>query len=103
VGTGEEAEAGEEGLGEEAAAGAPGARIGGPVASRQQALRQLSQVAAFFRQTEPHSPISYLVQRAVRWGDMPLEDLLKEVVKSSDALEHIWETLGITHEDEGSS
>ncbi len=103
VGAGEEAEAGEEGLGEEVAAGAPGARIGGPVASRQQALRQLSQVAAFFRETEPHSPISYLVQRAVRWGDMPLEDLLKEVVKSNDALEHIWETLGITHEGEGSS
>jgi type VI secretion system protein ImpA len=98
VGAGEEVEAGEEGV-----AGAPGARIGGPITSRQQALRQLSQVAAFFRQTEPHSPISYLVQRAVRWGDMPLEDLLKEVVKSSDALAHIWETLGITREGEGES
>jgi type VI secretion system protein ImpA len=100
VGTGEEAEAGEEGLAAEGVAGAPGARIGGPIGSRQQALRQLGQVAAFFRQTEPHSPISYLVQRAVRWGDMPLEDLLKEVVKSSDALEHIWETLGIKREGE---
>jgi len=96
VGTGEEAEVGEEG-----AVGAPSASVGGPISSRQQALRQLGQVAAFFRQTEPHSPISYLVQRAVRWGDMPLEDLLREVVKSKDALEHIWETLGITREGEG--
>jgi len=101
VGAGEEAEAGEEELGVESAASASGAKIGGPIASRQQALRQLSQVAAFFRQTEPHSPISYLVERAVRWGDMPLVDLLKEVVKSNDALAHIWETLGITREGEG--
>jgi hypothetical protein len=26
---------------------------------------------------------------------MPLEELLKDVVKSDDALSHIWETLGI--------
>jgi type VI secretion system protein ImpA len=100
VGTGEEAAEGEEGEGIEVGAAA-GARVSGPIGSRRQALQQLSQVAAFFRQTEPHSPISYLVQRAVRWGDMPLEDLLKEVVKSNDALEHIWETLGIRREGEG--
>jgi type VI secretion system protein ImpA len=83
---------------EGAAAAGPAAR-GGPIASRQQALQSLAQVAAFFRQTEPHSPISYLVQRAVRWGNMPLEDLLKEVVKHSDALERIWDTLGIKPPD----
>jgi hypothetical protein len=27
---------------------------------------------------------------------MPLEELLQEVVKSPDALTHIWETLGIS-------
>jgi type VI secretion system protein ImpA len=67
----------------------------GPIGSRADALRTLGLVADFFRRTEPHSPISYLVQRAVRWGSMPLEELLKEVVKSDDALAHIWETLGI--------
>lgn len=90
--TEEPAEEAEQG-GVAAAPGAP--RTSGPIATRRQALQQLAQVASFFRQTEPHSPISYLVQRAVRWGDMPLEDLLKEVVKSSDALERIWDTLGI--------
>jgi type VI secretion system protein ImpA len=77
------------------AEGAAAPRPTGPIATRKQALAQLSQVAAFFRQTEPHSPISYLVQRAVRWGDMPLEQLLKEVVKDSSTLDHIWDTLGI--------
>ena len=83
---------------EEAPAAGPAARVG-PIASRQQALQLLAQVAVFFRQTEPHSPISYLVQRAVRWGNMPLEELLKEVVKHSDALDRIWDTLGIKPTD----
>ena len=53
------------------------------------------EVAEFFRRTEPHSPISYLVERAVRWGHLPLEGLLKEVVKNDDVLNRIWETLGL--------
>ena len=90
-----------------AASAAPGevaseARVSsGPIGSRADALRTLGLVADFFRRTEPHSPISYLVQRAVRWGSMPLEELLKEVVKSDDALAHIWETLGIRVEKSG--
>lgn len=76
--------------------GAPAAAASaGPIATRQDALRTLGLVADFFRRTEPHSPISYLVQRAVRWGNMPLDELLREVVKSDDALRNIWETLGI--------
>jgi type VI secretion system protein ImpA len=95
-----EAEVGETG---EASASAAGPAVAtGPIASRQDALRTLGLVADFFRRTEPHTPISYLVQRAVRWGNMPLEDLLREVVKNDDALAHIWETLGITAEGEGS-
>lgn len=95
----------EEGVAEEGAvvvggggAAAPAVATG-PISSRQDALRTLGLVADFFRRTEPHSPISYLVQRAVKWGNMPLEDLLREVVKSDDALRHIWETLGITEGD----
>lgn len=62
---------------------------------RVDALRRLEAIAAFFRRTEPHSPIAYLVQRAARWGQMPLEEWLREVVKSEDVLSHIRETLGI--------
>lgn len=87
--------------GEVAAGGGP-TIAAGPIASRQDALRTLGLVADFFRRTEPHTPITYLVQRAVRWGNMPLEELLKEVVKNDQALEHIWETLGITGGEGGS-
>ena len=76
-------------------AGAGGGAARGPVNSRQEALRQLQEVGDYFRRAEPHSPISYLVARAVKWGSMPLEQLLKDVVRSDDVIEHIWETLGL--------
>lgn len=67
----------------------------GPIASREQALRALQEVGDYFRRTEPHSPISYLIARAVRWGSMPLDRLLRDVVRNDDVIEHIWETLGL--------
>ena len=62
---------------------------------RLDALRRLAAVAEFFRRTEPHSPVAYLVQRATRWGEMPLEDWLNEVIKSKEALGSVRETLGL--------
>jgi type VI secretion system protein ImpA len=62
---------------------------------RPDALRRLAAVAAFFRRTEPHSPISYLVQRAVKWGEMPLEHWLKEVIRDDNVLANVRETLGL--------
>lgn len=65
---------------------------------RVEALRRLTAVAEFFRKTEPHSPISYLVQRAARWGEMPLEEWLREVIKDDSVLGGVRETLGIKEE-----
>jgi type VI secretion system protein ImpA len=63
---------------------------------RADALRRLAAVADFFRRTEPHSPVAYLVQRAARWGEMPLEEWLKEVIKSEDVLGNVREVLGLS-------
>ncbi|MDQ4122197.1 MAG: type VI secretion system protein TssA [Acidobacteriota bacterium] len=76
-----------------------GAAISGAIRSRQDALKRLSEVAEFFRQTEPHSPVSYLVQRAVKWGNMPLESWLQEVVKDESVLSQIRETLGVAEQN----
>jgi type VI secretion system protein ImpA len=67
----------------------------GPVNSRPEALKRLGEIAAFFQRTEPHSPVSYLVQRAVKWGHMPLDSWLREVIKDTSVLEQLNETLGI--------
>jgi type VI secretion system protein ImpA len=62
---------------------------------RHDAIRRLSAIAEFFRRTEPHSPVSYLVQRAARWGEMPLEEWLQEVIKNEGVLGEVKETLGL--------
>lgn len=62
---------------------------------RADALRRLSAIADFFRRTEPHSPVAYLVQRAVQWGEMPLEVWLEEVIGDDAVLARIRETLGL--------
>ncbi|KXK00794.1 MAG: ImpA domain-containing protein [Acidobacteria bacterium OLB17] len=69
----------------------------GPINGRPEALRRLEEVAAFFQKTEPHSPVSYLVQRAVKWGNMPLESWLEEVIKDENVLGQLRDTLGIGH------
>jgi type VI secretion system protein ImpA len=67
----------------------------GPVRSRKEALKRLAEVAEYFRRTEPHSPVSYLVQRAINWGNMPLEVWLRDVIKDDNVLNQLRETLGI--------
>ncbi|MBC7957267.1 MAG: type VI secretion system protein TssA [Cytophagales bacterium] len=75
--------------------GAAARTAGGPLRSREQALAQLREVAAFFRATEPHSPVAYLADKAVHWGDMPLHLWLRSVVKDAAALSHLEELLGL--------
>lgn len=67
----------------------------GPIKSRADALRRLSEVAEYFRQAEPHSPVSYLVDRAAAWGRMPLDRLLGELVKDTSVRDQIDELLGL--------
>jgi type VI secretion system protein VasJ len=82
--------------------GAPVAASGGggsgPITNRKVAFERLKEVADFLRRTEPHSPVSYLVNRAVKWGDMPLETVLSELVKNKDVRLQILETLGLKDE-----
>ena len=63
--------------------------------TRAEALRQLQLVADFFRQTEPHSPVAYLADKAIKWGEMPLHRWLGEVVKDPASMAHLQELLGL--------
>lgn len=66
--------------------------------SRQEAVKRLEEVAEFLSKSEPHTPVSFLVKRAVKWAAMSLEEVLTEIVKSSDERGRIFETLGIKPE-----
>jgi type VI secretion system protein ImpA len=65
------------------------------VNNRRDALKHLEQIADFFQRTEPHSPVAYLVQRAVKWGNMPLDSWLQDVIKDEAVLYQLRQTLGI--------
>ena len=67
----------------------------GPIATRDEAFRRLREVADFLRRTEPHSPVSALLERAVRWGNMTFEDLFRDVVQSHDARGEVGKILGL--------
>jgi type VI secretion system protein ImpA len=68
----------------------------GPPRSRMQAIARLEEAAQYFTESEPHSPVSYLVRRAIRWADMPFADVLGELVKDDKLVKQIGETLGIS-------
>jgi type VI secretion system protein ImpA len=63
--------------------------------SRDEAFRQLQQVADFFRRTEPHSPVSYALEQAVRWGRMALPELLQELVSDTSVRDDLFRRMGI--------
>jgi type VI secretion system protein ImpA len=57
----------------------------GPIADREDALQRLREVATYFRRSEPHSPISYSIEQAVRWSALPLTELIKELIPDDSA------------------
>jgi type VI secretion system protein ImpA len=66
--------------------------------SREDALRCLRDVAGFFRQTEPHSPVAYLAEKAARWGEMPLHEWLSQVLGDGEALTRLRDVLDVRGE-----
>ncbi|MEG0244258.1 MAG: type VI secretion system protein TssA, partial [Pseudomonas sp.] len=62
---------------------------------KQDALRQLREIADFFRTSEPHSPVAYLLERAMAWANMPLDEWLSEVVDDEGLLARIREKSGM--------
>lgn len=65
------------------------------LATREDALRMLDEVASFFRRTEPHSPLAYTLQEVVRRARLSWPELLEEIVPDAAARSAIQNTLGI--------
>lgn len=53
--------------------------------SRQDAIDAMEMVAKYFRATEPHSPISYSLDKLVKWANLPLDKLILEWIPDSSA------------------
>lgn len=63
--------------------------------TREQALRDLGEIADFFRRTEPHSPLSYTLAEAVRRANLSMQELLDELLPDSTARNHFLMAAGI--------
>ncbi len=79
----------------EAPAGDGGGAKRGKLATREDALHQLSEIAAFFKKHEPQSPMAYTLEDAIRRGRMSWPELLKEVVRDENLRNNILTGLGI--------
>jgi type VI secretion system protein ImpA len=77
-----------------------GSFVGTQVASRAQVYQQLAQAAAMLKQLEPHSPIPYLINRAVELGALPFPDLMRALIRDADVLAGMNRELGIREPEE---
>jgi type VI secretion system protein ImpA len=67
--------------------------------SREEAFQRLIVLAGYLKRVEPQHPVSYLLERAVRWTKIPLEQWLGEVIHNDEVLNHLRDTLGIIDRD----
>lgn len=67
----------------------------GHIQNRQQAMQVLQQISEYFTTYEPHSPVSYMLKKTIRWANMPLHEWLAHVVKDNNPLDSLNELLGI--------
>jgi type VI secretion system protein ImpA len=89
--------------GEVATIGTSGASLAsGNIVAREEAFQLLMKVADYFRRAEPHSPVSYALEQAVRWGRMPLPELIKELVTDESVRRDFFRRTGMPTESDKS-
>ncbi len=87
--------------GHESSAGGdlPTALTATQLASREQLLQTLERIGLHFARTEPHSPVSFMIDRAVTWARLPLDKVLEEMVEDVDSRRRIEKLIGIRREE----
>jgi type VI secretion system protein ImpA len=84
-----------------AASGAPAAEP--PQDARKRAYAQLTDAANTLASIEPHSPVPYLIRRAVEWGALNTAQLYHELFIEGRGQLNVFQLLGLEmpHEEEG--
>ena len=77
------------------------ARIEGLISNRAEAYAIIETAAHALEKLDPHSPASYLIKRAVKWGNLSFSDLLKEVVQDPSLLQQLKLLFGVKGDDLG--
>ncbi|MDH5545258.1 MAG: type VI secretion system protein TssA [Gammaproteobacteria bacterium] len=92
---GESESSSESGGGDVAVKSKSGGSLNGEVATRDEALKMLQKIAEFFKRTEPHSPVSYSLEQAIRWSRMTLPDLLEQLIPDGKARQEYFRLAGV--------
>jgi type VI secretion system protein ImpA len=71
------------------------ATVSDTISSREQAFSLLNTVADYFASSEPHSPLPYVLRRAVRWGRLPLHELIPELIQDEHSRDGVFQLTGI--------
>lgn len=66
-----------------------------PSSTRAELYRQLEGIADALQRLEPHSPVPFLIKRAVKLGGLPFPQLIRAMIDESRALEALDKLLGI--------
>jgi type VI secretion system protein ImpA len=71
---------------------------GRAMASRADVYQRLAEAADLLQQLEPHSPIPYLIRRAVALGALPYPQLMKALIREESVLNELNREMGIKDE-----
>jgi type VI secretion system protein ImpA len=74
---------------------APTAQPSAPLDARKQAYAQLNAAATTLAAIEPHSPVPYLIRRAVEWGSLNTAQLYDELFIQGRGQINVFELLGL--------
>lgn len=97
-GVSEEVDYEEGGQGESGGGRAPGAEIdlSNTAAAREQIYQQLERYAGLLKTIEPHSPVPYLIERAVALSRKPFPEMIRALVRDENVLNELYRELDIT-------
>ncbi|NHZ83172.1 type VI secretion system protein TssA [Massilia sp. CCM 8695] len=63
--------------------------------NRAEAYVTLDALARYLMELEPHSPVPFLIRRALHWGSMPLPELIAEIIREEGDLKRLVGVLGL--------
>jgi type VI secretion system ImpA family protein len=78
----------------------PATPLAEAIQSREEAYASLARSAEFLLRLEPHSPVPYLVRRAIDWGRLNTVELYQELFVRMNGQISIFDLLGLQQEAE---
>lgn len=67
----------------------------GPIKNREAAYAKLAEAAEYLSYDDPHSPVPYLVYKAIEWGQMNTAELYQELFIQYQGQLNIFEVMGL--------